>query len=160
MRLYCPISLLQIFLESFPYLFNFKSNNFCNSVNWSLLVSYCHELSERIQLVQGWTYGLDGALLKATRLTGIQKFEVNVCYKYMTVISFQSSRTLLSVKNWFLLLLHFLCVFFCFAMWRVGDGTHSIESGYLGSICASQFWCCCFSWTQIRDCLCGKWMAG
>nr|GMD76022.1 choline monooxygenase, chloroplastic [Ipomoea batatas] len=25
----------------------------------------------------GWTYGLDGALLKATRLTGIQKFEVN-----------------------------------------------------------------------------------
>lgn len=28
-------------------------------------------------LLQGWTYGLDGKLLKATRITGIQNFNVN-----------------------------------------------------------------------------------
>lgn len=29
--------------------------------------------------LQGWTYGLDGALLKATRITGIQYFNKHVC---------------------------------------------------------------------------------
>lgn len=29
--------------------------------------------------VQGWTYGLDGILLKATRIDGIQNFDENVC---------------------------------------------------------------------------------
>lgn len=29
--------------------------------------------------LQGWTYGLDGALLKATRITGIQNFNEHVC---------------------------------------------------------------------------------
>ncbi|XP_017254908.1 choline monooxygenase, chloroplastic isoform X2 [Daucus carota subsp. sativus] len=30
----------------------------------------------------GWTYGLDGTLLKATRITGIQNFNVKVCSKF------------------------------------------------------------------------------
>lgn len=29
--------------------------------------------------LQAWTYGLDGKLLKATRITGIQNFNVKVC---------------------------------------------------------------------------------
>lgn len=37
-------------------------------------------------LWQGWTYGLDGVLLKATRINGIENFDVNVC-NYIIVIS-------------------------------------------------------------------------
>lgn len=33
--------------------------------------------------LQGWTYGLNGALRKATRISGIQDFIVNVCCLYL-----------------------------------------------------------------------------
>lgn len=37
--------------------------------------------------MQGWTYGLDGGLLKATRINGIQNFDVNVCnYNHFDMI--------------------------------------------------------------------------
>lgn len=36
---------------------------------------------------QGWTYGLDGVLLKATRITGIKNFNKDVC-RVIALISF------------------------------------------------------------------------
>jgi hypothetical protein len=40
------------------------------SANYNTQVQY---------FLQAWTYGLDGQLVKATRITGIQNFNVNVC---------------------------------------------------------------------------------
>ena len=45
-------------------------------------------LTDRPKLfLQAWTYGLDGQLLKATRITGIQNFNVKVCCENSYIIN-------------------------------------------------------------------------
>lgn len=86
-------------------------------------------------LLQGWTYRLDGALLKATRITGIQNFNVNVCNK--CCYCQQSNDLILDLAPHFPIEKIILVIFL--AIWRIGIWTGSSQSSYLGAICSSQY---------------------